>query len=153
MKAFRPDLRQYLLSIPLVMMAPMSVQAEDKPIGFIKLLHGHATVTHEQLTYAASLGGAVYQDDLLRTYWDGNVGVTFKDNTRISLGPSSRLIVTHFEFTPAESRYGFIVRLIDGTMQFLSGLTAKLSPTSVRIETPTATVGVRGTRLLARAEP
>jgi hypothetical protein len=126
--------------------------AQEKPIGVIKFVEGHATITHGQLTYAASLGGAVYQDDLLRTYWGGKIGVTFKDNTRISLGPSSRLKITQFVFAPAEERYGFVLTLVDGTIQYLSGLIAKLAPGSMKIETPTATIGVRGTRFLARVE-
>jgi hypothetical protein len=81
------------------------------------------------------------------------MGVTFKDNTRISLGPSTRVIIPKFVFSPSEQHYGFVLRLIAGSLQYLSGLTAKLSPDSMKIETPTATVGVRGTRLLARAEP
>ena len=127
--------------------------AQEKAIGYIKSLDGRATVTHGQFTYAASLGGAVYQNDMLQTFWGSTMGVTFKDNTRISLGPSSRLTITQFVFSPADERYGFVLKLIDGTMQYLSGLVAKLSPGSMKIETPTATIGVRGTRFLARVEP
>ncbi len=143
----------YVAGMVLLLAATTPVRAEDKPIGFIKSLEGRATVTHGQLTYAASLGGAIYQNDMLQTFWGGKIGVTFKDNTRISLGPSSRLVITQFVFAPAEQRYGFVMRLIDGTMQYLSGLTAKLSPDSMKIETPTATIGVRGTRFLARVDP
>jgi hypothetical protein len=46
-----------------------------------------------------------------------------------------------------------VLRLLAGTMQYLSGLTAKLSPGSMEVDTPTATIGVRGTRFLARVEP
>jgi hypothetical protein len=56
-------------------------------------------------------------------------------------------------FAPARQHYGFVLRLIAGTMEYLSGLTAKLSPDSMQIETPTATIGVRGTRFVVRAEP
>jgi hypothetical protein len=94
----------------------------------------------------------VHEGDTLQTGWNGSLGVTFKDNTRISLGPSSRVTIPHFAFEPAADQYGFVLRLISGTMQYLSGLTAKLSPDSMKIETPTATVAVRGTRFLARAE-
>jgi hypothetical protein len=61
--------------------------------------------------------------------------------------------IPKFEFSPADQRYGFVLRLIAGSLQYLSGLTAKLSPDSMKVETPTATVAVRGTRFLARTEP
>ena len=63
------------------------------------------------------------------------------------------MTIPKFVFSPAEQHYGFVLRLIAGTMQYLSGLTAKLSPDSMKIETPTATIGVRGTRFLERVEP
>ena len=137
----------------LLLLGSASAHAQDATIGYIKSLGGHATVTHGDLTFAAALGGAVHEGDMLRTFWDGALGVTFKDNTRMSMGPSSRVTIPRFIFAPAEEHYGFVLRLVAGTMQYISGLTAKLSPDSMKIETPTATIGVRGTRFLARAEP
>jgi hypothetical protein len=46
-----------------------------------------------------------------------------------------------------------VLRLLAGTMQYLSGLTAKLAPDAMKVDTPTAAIGVRGTRFLVRAEP
>lgn len=140
-----------LLLLGLIITAP--ARGQEATIGFIKSLNGHATVTHGQSTYAASLGDPIREGDMLRTFWDGGLGVTFKDNTRISMGPSSRVTIPRFVFEPDKQRYDFVLRLIAGTMQYLSGLTAKLSPDSMKIETSTATIGVRGTRFLARAEP
>lgn len=130
-----------------------SAHAQDTVIGYVKYAGGWGTVTHGQLTFPARLGFPIYEGDMLRTFWNGSIGVTFKDDTRISLGPSSRVTIPKFVFSPAQQHYGFVLRLVAGTMEYLSGLTAKLSPDSMQVETPTATIGVRGTRFLARAEP
>jgi hypothetical protein len=130
-----------------------SALAQDAVIGYVKTTDGWATVTHGQLTYTAVAGFPVYEGDTLRTFWNGRMGVTFKDDTRISLGSSTRVTIPKFVFSPAEQHYGFVLRLLAGTMQYLSGLMAKLSPDSVKIETPTATIAVRGTRFLERVEP
>jgi hypothetical protein len=130
-----------------------SAGAQDAVIGHVKSVEGIVTETHGQVTWEAEPGSPVYEGDTLRTFWNGEVGVTFKDDTRISLGPSSRLTIPKFVFSPSQQEYGFVLRLIAGSMQYLSGLTAKLSPGSMKIETPTATIGVRGTHFLARAEP
>jgi hypothetical protein len=61
-------------------------------------------------------------------------------------------MIDHFVFAPAAQHYGFVLRFLFGTMQYLSGLTTKLSPDSMVIKAPTATIGVRGTRFLAGAE-
>jgi hypothetical protein len=140
------------LGVQLVLWSAPTV-AQEAVIGHVKSVGGVATVTHGERTWTAVPGSAVYEGDTLRTYFDGMMGVTFKDDTRISLGPSTRVTIPKFVFSPSEQRYGFVLRLIAGSLQYLSGLTAKLSPDSMKIETPNATVGVRGTRLLARAEP
>jgi hypothetical protein len=145
--------RAILLGSLLLTATSGLARGQNAAIGTIKSLHGHCTVTHGQLTYAASLGAPIYEGDTLITLWDGGIGVTFKDDTRISMGAFSRVTIPRFVFDPAGEHYGFVLRLVFGTMQYISGLTAKLSPESMKVETPTATVGVRGTRFLARAKP
>jgi hypothetical protein len=139
----------------LVIMAcalSLPARAEDAPIGFVKTLLGPATVTHGANAIAARLAMPVYENDWLQTGADSALGVTFRDNTRISLGPNSRIQLTRFVFKPAALEYGLILRLAYGTLECISGLTAKLAPDAMSIETPGFTVGARGTRFLVRAE-
>lgn len=130
----------------------LSARAEDASIGFIKTLSGAATVTHRDMASGAALGMPVYENDLLQTGADGELGITFRDDTRIALGPNSRIQLAHFVFQPAAQQYGFILRLAHGTLEYISGLTEKLAPDAMSIETPGFTVGARGTRLLVRTE-
>lgn len=130
----------------------LSARAEEAPIGYIKTLSGTATVTHGGIATAAALAMPVYEHDRLETGGNGELGVTFRDNTRISLGPDSRIELKHYVFKPASEEYGFLLRLAYGTMEYISGLTEKLAPDAMSIETPGFTVGARGTRLLVRAE-
>jgi hypothetical protein len=132
--------------------ATPSAVSDEAAIGFVKTASLHAGITHNGTLRDAAIGMAVYEQDVLETGRDGQVGVTFKDDTRVALGPNTRVVIKRFVFAPADKHYGFVLRLLIGTMQYLSGLSAKLSPQSTSIETPTATVGVRGTRLLIRAE-
>jgi len=130
----------------------LSARAEEAPVGFIKTLSGTATLTHGAVATDAALAMPVYQNDRLETGSDGALGITFRDNTRISLGPNSRIELKHFVFQPAAEQYGLILGLAYGTLEYISGLTEKLAPDAMSIETPGFTVGARGTRLLIRAE-
>ena len=130
----------------------LSARAEEAPDGFIKTLSGTATLTHGAVATDAALAMPVYQNDRLETGSDGALGITFRDNTRISLGPNSRIELKHFVFQPAAEQYGFILGLAYGTLEYISGLTEKLAPDAMSIQTPGFTVGARGTRLLIRAE-
>jgi hypothetical protein len=130
----------------------LSARAEEAPVGFIKTLSGTATLTHGAVATDAALAMPVYQNDRLETGSDGALGITFRDNTRISLGPNSRIELKHFVFQPAAEQFGFILGLAYGTLEYISGLTEKLAPDAMSIQTPGFTVGARGTRLLIRAE-
>ena len=128
-------------------------RAADTAIGYVKVATGTVTALRSGQRVKLMVGSAVQEQDEFETGSDGTLGVTFHDNTRISLGPSTRLDMTKFVFAPADQQYGFALRLLIGTLEYISGLTGKLSPQSVSISTPNFVVAVRGTRLLIRAEP
>ena len=91
------------------------------------------------------VGQEVFESDSLRTGGDGRLGVTLKDDTRVSLGPGSEVRLNSFLFTPAEGRLGLVLNFVRGMAVYVSGKIAKLAPDSIRLETPGAIVGVRGT--------
>ncbi|HKM64561.1 MAG TPA: FecR domain-containing protein [Acidisphaera sp.] len=153
----RAGLRATVLSVltilALVALMPITpAGAEEMAVGYIKVVTGTATVHRHGAILPASVGMALQQADLLETGDDGEVGVTFRDNTRVALGPNSRLELSKFVFEPAVPRYGFVLRLLHGSLEYISGLTAKLAPDSMSVETPGATIAVRGTRFLVRAD-
>jgi len=96
-------------------------------------------------TVKAEDGTPVYPNDTVKTGVDGSVGIIFKDNSRISLGPNSRLELKKFVFKPAEGQFSMVNKLIKGTASLVSGKMTKLSPESVVLETPSSTIGIRGT--------
>ena len=75
------------------------------------------------------------------------------DDTRLSLGPNSEIRLDRFLYSPAEGRLGFVLRVVSGIVAYVSGRIAKLSPDSIRLETPASVVGVRGTRLAISVTP
>ena len=68
------------------------------------------------------------------------------------MGPNSEIAVDDYLFEPLEDKLSFVLRLIRGTVSFLSGQMTKLSPESVQLVMPAATIGVRGTHLLIKVE-
>lgn len=139
------------LAVLLAASAPAAAQDEDA-IGYVKTVEGEAYVQRGETRIALEPGAAVYRSDALETGRDGAIGLTLKDSTRLSMGGSSELILSRFEFEPSENRLGFVARLTRGTLLYISGVIAKLSAESVSVETPVATIAVRGTRFLVRVE-
>lgn len=129
-----------------------AANAEDSIVGAVKTLSGNASLRRNGSEQQLQVGMALYEHDLIETASNGQLGITFRDNSRIAIGPSSRVAVSRFAFKPEQKQYGFVLQLLHGTMEYISGLTAKLSPNSISIETPTSTIAVRGTHVLTRAE-
>ncbi len=121
------------------------VNASDESSASLRKKTGDVSIERSGSIIKAEEGTAVYSNDTVRTGVDGSVGIIFKDNSRISLGPNSRLELKKFVFKPAQGHFSMINKLAKGTASLVSGKMTKLSPESVVLETPTSTIGIRGT--------
>ena len=137
----------------LIASAPAFAQTPPSAVGRIKIASGSAFIVRNGTQVAAQAGHPIFEGDGLRTGADGRLGVTLKDDTRVSLGPASEMRVDRFVFAPAEGRMGVVLNVVRGVMAYVSGRIAKLSPDSIRLETPAAVMGVRGTTLALRVNP
>jgi hypothetical protein len=139
-----------VLLLVLVIAPTRASAAEPTAAGRIKVLSGSVFVVRGDATTRAALGQALFEADTLRTGTDGRVGITLNDDTRVSLGPGSEARLNQFVYAPAEGRVGLVLDIVRGVIAYVSGRIAKLSPDSVKLETPNAIVGVRGTTLALR---
>jgi len=126
--------------------------ASDVPAGSVKTFKGMASIVRQGSIVSAKSGEKIFKGDILRTGADGSLGVIFKDDAVLSLGPNSELVIDDFLFSPAEGKLSFMTRMLRGTAAYLSGIIGKLAPQSIRFETPVASVGIRGTRFLVKVE-
>jgi hypothetical protein len=115
-------------------------------IGLVRTVSGDAAVTRGETSLPAAPGLKLMIGDTLVTGRDGSLGVILRDDSSLSIGPGSRLVLRRFRFSPSEGKFELVARISRGTMAYLSGLIGRLSPEKVRIETPSATIGIRGTR-------
>lgn len=140
------------VTMTLLMTAPVSAQ-QAAPAGHIKTVSGAAFIVRQATTVQARAGDPVYAIDTLRTDADGTLGITLMDDTRISLGPSSEVRLERYVFAPAEGGLGMVLNFVRGVAAYVSGRMAKLAPDSIRLETPAAIVGVRGTTVAIKVGP
>lgn len=131
---------------------PRDLLAQDRPAGYVKALSGTATVARAGQVQPLAPGDRIFQGDTLRTGPDGRLGVTLRDETRLSLGPNTQISLTSFVFAPAERQFGLVLHVVQGIVAYISGRLAKLAPDSIKIETPSSIIGVRGTHLLIGAQ-
>jgi len=139
------------LAIVVGMAAPAAAQ-QPVPAGHVKTVTGAAYVVRGQSTTAVKPGDAIFASDTLRTAGDGAVGITMRDDTRLSLGPNSEVRVDRYVYAPGEGGLGMVLKFVRGVAVYVSGRMAKLAPDSIRLEAPSAIVGVRGTTVAIKVE-
>jgi hypothetical protein len=134
----------------LVLAATPAIAQQPSAAGRVKVASGSAFIMRGDELVPAKIGQVILESDRLRTGPDGSLGITLKDDTRVSLGPSSEVRLETFLYNPAAGRMGLVLKFIRGVTAYVSGRIAKLAPDSIRLETPAAIVGVRGTTLTIR---
>ena len=124
--------------------------AQPAAVGRVKVVSGSAFIIRKSGTIPAKVGDSLFETDGVSTGPDGRIGVTLRDETRISLGAASEIRLDRFIYSTADGRFAFVMRIVRGVAAYASGRIARLSPGSVRVVTPAAIVGVRGTQLAIR---
>jgi hypothetical protein len=141
------------LAMLAMLLGTAVAQAEERTgAGRVKVASGAAFIVRDGHDIPATPGQIIMQADVLRTGADGKLGVTLNDDTRLSLGASSEVRVARFSYGAADGGLALVLKFVRGAAAYVSGRIAKLSPDSVRLETPAAIVGVRGTTLAIRVD-
>jgi hypothetical protein len=82
----------------------------------------------------------------------GKVGITFDDNTKVQVNENSKLVIDDFVYDPKKGTGKVALNMALGTVRYASGQIAKNNPQQVSLNTPTATVSVRGTDFTATVD-
>ena len=124
----------------------LSASAAD--IGQVKVSRGRVSIEREGGSLPASVGTRLQTSDVVRTGSDGSIGITMDDDSLLSAGPNSVLVLEHYAFDPATRKGRFDASLNKGTLAVISGQIAKQAPDAMTVRTPTAILGVRGTEFV-----
>ena len=117
--------------------------ASDEPIGNVATLTGNATVTRNNAATPLKLQDDIFQNDVLQTSANSTLGVTFNDATTFNLTANAQITVDSFVYEDGGKQNGALFQIGKGTVAFAAAAVAKTG--DMRISTPTATLGIRGT--------
>ena len=146
--------RHRVLSASLVVavllgLGPLS-SAGAQDVGQVKVSRGAVRIERAGQALPAPVGAKVHAGDVIVTGADGSIGITFADDSLLSLGPHSSLAIDRFVFDSTTHRGGFDTSLHRGTLAAVSGKIARQTPEAMRVRTPVAIMGVRGTEFVVR---
>jgi hypothetical protein len=143
-------MNRIVLALVVLVAALGGAPAGAQEAGHIKVAKGAVQVERAGQQVPATVGAVVQAGDVVATGPDGSVGITFLDNSLLSAGPNSVLAIDRFAFDSTTHRGSFESSLRKGTLAVVSGKLAKQSPDAMKVKTPAAVLGVRGTEFLVR---
>jgi hypothetical protein len=111
--------------------AGVTTAVENKVLG---ILHGNPQLL--------SVGSDVFMDQVVRTETESTTQLLLLDQTNISVGTSSEVVLDRFIFDPNQPKGDVVLTATRGVFRFVTGTQ---DHSSYHIKTPAATIGVRGT--------
>ncbi len=123
--------------------AQPAAPATDEPIGNVATLTGNATVTRNNAATPLKLKDDIFQNDVLQTSVNSTLGVTFNDATTFNLTANAKITVDNYVYQDGGKQNAALFDIAKGTVAFVAASVAHTG--DMKISTPTATLGIRGT--------
>jgi hypothetical protein len=130
----------------------LSTSSSHAAIGKVtEQLNTPPSIQRDKQTLTGAKGTGVEMNDAIKTQ-QGKVGITFEDDTRVQVNENSKLVIDDFVYDPKSKAGKLGAKIALGTVRYASGQIAKNSPQNVALNTPTATISVRGTDFTASVD-
>ena len=117
--------------------------AADEPIGNVATLTGTASVIRNNAPTPLKLQDDIFLNDVLQTSANSTLGVTFNDATTFNLTANAKITVDSYVYEDGGKQNAALFDITKGTVAFVAAAVAKTG--DMKISTPTATLGIRGT--------
>ncbi|MDB5861882.1 MAG: hypothetical protein JWQ76_5571 [Ramlibacter sp.] len=137
-----------LLAAPLLLLAQF---AHAQSAGEVEFSRGVGFAqTPGQAPRTLGKGLPLQQGDRLTTSEGGSAIIKLADGTRMTVRPNSELVLQQYQFQENAPDNTMLMQLVRGGFRAVTGLISKNAPNAARVQTNTATIGIRGTDFDAR---
>ncbi|NQW02062.1 MAG: FecR domain-containing protein [Rhodospirillales bacterium] len=121
---------------------------DGEPIGNVENLSGSVfAIRTDGTRVELDVGDPVFQGDILESGPDGAVGIMLADETTFSMGEDGRMVLDEMVYDPGTQEGSVSLSVLQGVFTFVSGQVAKTDPDAMTLDTPVATIGIRGTQV------
>lgn len=138
-------MRLSIFALTLCLSAPLATPSQAAPgdaIGAAIAIKNNVTAAYDTDRRKLQKDDPVRQEEIIEVGEDSLGELKFKDDTKLALGPGSRMTLDKFVYDPDKTNGSIIVNLMKGTFRFITGIAAK---PAYLIKTPSASISVRGT--------
>jgi len=134
-----------LIRLALVAILSLSAGNAIAEIGKITTHEGSGEVIRKDGgRLVAFLSLVIHSYDDVRT-GNGRIEITFDDDSTVKMSPNSKLVIDEFVFDPNPKKSKMAFKVAAGTARFATGKLGLVDKNKIKIRTPTATIGIRGT--------
>ncbi len=120
-------------------------------IGHVEKVVGDCTVIRNGASVTLNVGDAVYKSDVIQTGAGASAGISFPDGTALNLVANTRMALNEYSYDPNGNSNAALLTLVEGTFAFVAGKVAHTG--DMKIVTPVATMGIRGTTGVVEEQP
>ncbi|USG61489.1 FecR domain-containing protein [Sneathiella marina] len=127
-----------------VFLVPNLVMAEAE-VGTVTRLQNNANVVRDGQTLPLKTGSAIHENDEIVSAKEARIEITFMDETILTIGENSTLVIDQFLYDPKKSVGRILLDAAQGPFRFISGGIGKMKDKRAEVKTSSATIGIRGT--------
>lgn len=123
----------------------------QEPVGRVAEITGEATIDRAGDKSTVATGAGLMPDDIVATGRDGRVRMRFTDGSELSVGPDGEVVIDEYVFAnqPTDTA---IFTIAKGPARLVTGLVERSNRAGVKINTPVASIGIRGTDVFAEVD-
>ena len=136
--------RLHLLTFVLVNLILAQQQAASKDVGLVDRAVGWRQIVREEKELEPSKGSDIISKDDLRT-GEGRMQVRFVDESKLRMTEHTRIVIDNVVFDDDPKKSDLAMTFAQGTARFITGKLGTIEKENIRLRTPTAAIGIRGT--------
>lgn len=137
-----------------VLAPDIAIAAPAEPVANVVALRGTVTAKNAKgVERPLAIKNPIFQDDVLKTGATGRLQLLFTDNSIISLGGASEMKIAEYRWQPGQKDGALRTQIKEGTFRVMGGALTKEAPQNFKTETPTATIGIRGSMYAGTVTP
>jgi hypothetical protein len=136
--------RSFLQSLVLATLLLLNPTTTKADVGKVTEQTGPTEIKRNTAVIPSAIQSGIEMKDTITTA-NGKAGITFQDDTKVQITEHSKLVIDNFVYDDSKKTGKLGIKMALGTIKYASGQIAKSDPQQVVVETPTATIGVRGT--------
>lgn len=116
--------------------------------GMIKTVRGQVRIERGSRNLEARIGDPVQERDRVIAQSGSSVGISMNDETLLSIGPNSTLVIDKYAYDPVTREGQVATSILKGTLRYVTGLIGRARPQAIKVMTANATIGIRGTEFI-----